>query len=232
MTAFTFTGCTAKPYKIEWHLSAYYADEELYGHYVGFDWYDHFNSAFSDAAEISFEKDGSFYFKDKDGVEYNGTYTSKKSRYYSDVFLTLADGSKFEGWGFGCRTNRGRAYSLSFEFNGVKYYFDSEEDKFDEEDLNNHLIKVANAVNTFAYGGNASEEDYEYFATLQYAVIGKVDGKYVAVTEDSAYLLIDLNYWCYYVNGTEIREDELREGKCIIRAGYNRVAIYYPAINT
>lgn len=227
----TFAGCgTVQPYEIEWHLSAYCIDGEYYDHCVGFNYYNHFDSVFSDCARISFNDDGSFYFKDREGVQYNGTYKSKKGRYDTEVTLTFPDGSEAEG-SYSKYDFADYTYEALFEIFGVKYYFNDKERDFDADDLETCLTNVAGAICTFAADGKMSIAHYPYYENLKKAVIGKVSGSYVAVTGNNVYLLDSANYWCYSVDSEKIKSCELKEGECIIRTGYESFAVYYPVTN-
>ena len=231
LLAVAFSGCgTPSPHEIEWFLSDYYLSEEFYYHTVGFDQYDHFGSVFSNCAQISFKGDGSFYFKDKDGKEYEGTYKSKRSGYDTEVTLTFPDGSKAEGyyWDYG---NDGIKYSARFEISGINYYFDDKERSFDADSLNRCLKNLTGAICTFAADGRMEIEHYPYYENLKRGVIGKVGEKFVAVAGNTVILLDNTEYWCYSVNGEGIEKGRLKEGGCVIRAGNGRIAIYYVEID-
>ena len=220
-----FAGCgTARPYKIEWYLSSYFIEGETYRSYrsVGFDIYDHFGSLYSDSAQISFYDDGSFYFKDKDGAEYGGTYKAQKGRYSADIVLTFPDGSEYLG-----SYSKIDRYSAHFEISGVNYYFDDKERSFNKDDKDKCLKNLAAAICTYAEGGKMEIEYYPYYENLTRAKIGKVGDKFVAVTGNNAYLLDNYGYWCYTVNREGIAEEDLKEGDCILRTGYGNLAIYY-----
>ena len=223
LLSLNFAGCgTARPYKVEWHLSSYFIDAENSYRSVGFDYYDHFSSAFSDSAQISFKDDGGFYFKDKDGKEYSGTYKAQKHRYEAEVILTFFDGSEYTGY-----YSKSNNYSALFEIAGVNYYFDDRERNFDKDGFDKCLKNLAAAIRTYSEGGKMQIEHYPYYDSLHRAEIGKVGDKLVAVTENNSYLLDNFKYWCYTVGGEVISVTELKEGDCIIRTGYGSLAIYY-----
>lgn len=214
---FALGGCAVEPYTVRWYLSYYVTDGVAYE--VGFDWYDHFNPVYPSAAQIFFEQNGTFFFKDKDGVEYGGLYSYKNNKNDTTVTLNFADGSYFTG------TCSGRYRSFAeFEINGVYYNFDDRDHTFGEDYLSLFLDDVIYGLNYFAATG-----DYRvhYDRYLTNAVIGKVGDSFVAVTDGSMYLLDNYNFWCYDVNGDEIKVSEPKEGECILRLGYNRLAIYY-----
>lgn len=221
-----FAGCAVQPYAVEWHLCTYEIDGEVYE--VGFNDFDHFNPVYPDYAQISFDENGSFYFKSKDGVEYNGTYESKDNRNNTETTLTFPDGSKVVGtcarYGFDGYTSY-----AEFEIYGVKYNFEDKKCKFDEDDLEYRLSYVVGAVYSFAETG---ETQWPYYDTGLYnGTVAKVGDSYVAIKEYDSYVLDNLKYWCYNVNSKEIEECELKEGECIIRIGNGRLAIYYPEID-
>ena len=225
-----FTGCgTPRIYEIEWYFDNYLAEGNYYRG-VGFDYYDHFGSLFSDCAEISFKDDGGFYFKDVDGEEYEGTYKCKKGIYDTAVTLIFPDGSKAEGyyWNYDADDIK---YSLHFEISGTSYNFDDKKRSFDADSLCRCLKKLTAAICTFAADGRMEIEDYPYYENLKKAVIGKVGDSFVAVAGGNSYLFDNSKYWCYNFNSQKIEKSELKEGECIIRAfrGYNDfIAVYYP----
>ena len=227
----TFAGCTSvQLYEVEWHFVSYEIIGDNYIHYVGFDNFDHFGSTVSECAQISFKEDGSFSFTDMDGVEYSGTYKSKKNEYDTDVTLTFADGSEAAGW-YAKYDFADYTYEAQFEIFGVKYCFGDTELKFYEENLEKCLSTLADAICTFATDGKMGVQHYPYYENLKKAVIGKVGDKVIAVTENKSYLLSDAKFWCYNVDGEGIESCELKEGECVIRIGYDCFAIYYPQIS-
>ena len=222
-----FSGCgRVNPYEIEWHLESYDVIGENYYRFVGFDYYNHFGSVLSDCAKISFKNDGSFYFTDKDGAEYDGTYKSKKELYDTTVTLMFSDGREAVG-SYDKFEYNGAKYEAYFEIFGVNYYFDDRERNFNCDDLDRRLKNLADAIYTFATDGRMEAEHYPYYENLKRAEIGKVGDKFVVITPYSSYLLDSYNFWCYGVNGERIEKSELKEGGCIIRTGYNNLAIYY-----
>ena len=219
---FTLGGCAISPYTVIWYLNSYEIDGVAYD--VGFDWYDHFNPVYPDDAQIFFEQNGSFYFKDIDGAEYGGLYNFKHNKYDTTVALSFADGSKATGTcsgGYGWR-------HAELEINGVIYNFHDRERSFDEDYLQSYLNDVVRGVNYFADSGNYSGAHYNRYLTN--AVIGKVGDSFVAVADDCTYLLDDYKFWCYAVYSEGIEPGELKEGNCIVRIGYNRLAIYYTQV--
>ena len=226
----TFSGCGApRPHEIKWYLYHYYIDGEYYHNYVGFDDYNHFNAVYSDRAEISFKKDGSFYFKDIEGTEFEGTYKSKKRRYQTEVTLNFPDGSTAYGEYYKFDRND-TEYQISFHIYGVSYYFDNTERKFFEEDYLRCLKNLSSAIYTYANNGRMEPEHYPYFDNLKRAQIGRIGESFVAVAGANAYAFDRYNYWCYTVNGESIDKCEIREGDCIIRTTHGGFAIYYPEI--
>lgn len=225
MAATAFAGCVADPYEVEWHFEYCKTDDEIY--ITEFDYYNHFRSVSADAVQISFNVNGSFYFKNYDGSEYNGTYKCKenKKKGYTEITLIFPDGSQAKGhcgvYGFD-----GIWYEAEFKIFGATYYFDTLERTFSAE---SSLSEVANAVYTFATTGE--KRGGIYYNYLETAVIEKVGNSYIAKTADKEYTLDDAKYWCYIFNSENIRQSELREGECIIRAGIRCFAIYYPEIN-
>ena len=228
----TFSGCgTARPNEIKWYLSTYHIDGEIIYHHVGFNEYDPFNSVFSDSAEISFKKGGTFYFRDIEGNEFEGRYKRKKTMYDTEIKLTFADGRVAEGWYMKLNSNSDTVqYSAHFDIFGISYSFDNIERKFLEEDYNRCLKNLSSAICNYAKDGRMEPEHYPYYGNLQRAHIGRVGEILIAVAGKNAYTLSEPYNLCYTVNAEGIDRCEIREGDCIIRTAYGGLAIYYPQI--